>query len=490
MISKVLIANRGEIACRIIDACEKYGITSVAVFSEPDKNAKHTKSANESYFIGGSTAAESYLNIDKIIEVAKNNNCDAIHPGYGFLSENYDFNQRVRQTGLIFIGPKPESMKILGSKTASRELMIKYNIPVVPGFKSDTNNINEYINIAKEIGYPILIKAADGGGGKGMRVVHSEEMLAESILAAKRESLSAFGSEEIFLEKYIISPRHIEFQVAGDGFGNYVHLFERECSIQRRHQKIIEETPSVALNDELRNRMGETAIAVVKAASYDNIGTVEFLLDDDGNYYFLEVNARIQVEHPITEQTTGIDLVKLQFDIANGEKLPFVQSELSQKGHSIECRIYAEDSENNFMPSPGKILYYNEPDIKGARFDSGIVSGSLVPTYYDPILSKLIVTAETREEAIDLTIKVLKDYPILGVVNTIDFLIECLDNKEFRIGNTKTDFIEKNGIKIKHNSKNLDIALATADYFSTKEVTLPNNELEHIGHWEICSSKY
>ncbi len=490
LISKVLIANRGEIACRIIRACEKYGITSVAVFSDPDKDSKHKSLANEAYSIGGSTASESYLNIDKILQVAKESGCNAIHPGYGFLSENFEFNKRVREAGLIFIGPNPESMKILGSKTASRDLMIKNNIPVVPGFKSNTSNIDEYIDVAKKIGYPILIKAADGGGGKGMRIVHNEDNMAESILAAKRESLSAFGSEEIFLEKYIISPRHIEFQVAGDSFGNYIHLFERECSIQRRHQKIIEETPSVALDNELRNRMGETAISVVKAANYDNIGTVEFLLDDDKNFYFLEVNARIQVEHPITEETTGIDLVILQFDIANGEKLPFQQSELSQKKHSIECRIYAEDSENNFMPSPGQILFYNEPNIQGARFDSGITTNSLVPTFYDPILSKLIVAAETREEAINKTIEVLKNYPILGVVNTTGFLIECLAHVEFRNGNTKTDFIDKNDIKVKHDLGYLNQAIITVGHFATEKNDSLVTELENIGHWEICSSKY
>ncbi len=489
MISKVLIANRGEIACRIIKACKKYNLKSVAIYSEPDKDAKHKQLADESYSIGGNSAAESYLDINKVINAALETGANAVHPGYGFLSENPEFNRKVREAGLIFIGPNPESMKILGSKTASRELMIKNNIPVVPGFKSNSDDLNEYISVAKSIGYPILIKAADGGGGKGMRVVHNEEMLAESINAARRESLSAFGSEEIFLEKYIKSPRHIEFQVAGDKHGNYIHLFERECSIQRRHQKIIEETPSVALDSELRATMGKTAVEVVKAAGYDNIGTVEFLLDDDKNFYFLEVNARLQVEHPITEETTGVDLVKLQFDIANGMKLPYNQEDLKQSKHSIECRIYAEDSENNFMPSPGKITFYNEPNIVGARFDSGIISGSLVPIYYDPILSKLIVTDENREKAIEKMLEVLKNYPVLGVVNTIEFLIECLNHPEFKAGNTKTDFIEKNNIKVSKNPEFINLALATASYFE-KSQTKNVEQLENIGSWEICSAKY
>ena len=361
MISKILIANRSEIACRIIRTCKELGIKTVAVYSEVDEKSLHVQLADEAVFIGAPPANKSYLNQDLIIKTALSSGCDAIHPGYGFLSENPDFNRKVREAGLIFIGPSPESMNLLGSKVASRQTMLQAGIPVIPGMKGSSKEFSDFEEIAKEMDYPVLIKASAGGGGKGMRVVREPSKLKESVEAAMRESLSAFGSDEVYLEKYIEEPRHVEFQVAADQYGNAIHIFERECSIQRRHQKIIEETPSPVMDPDLRKKMGDTAVKVIKAANYDNVGTVEFLVDKDKNFYFLEVNARIQVEHPITEMVTGLDLVKLQINISNGEELPFNQEQLSQRGHAIECRIYAEDSDNQFMPSSGKILFLKEP---------------------------------------------------------------------------------------------------------------------------------
>ena len=388
MFKKIIIANRSEIACRVIRACKELNIKTVAIYSEADSKALHVQLADEAVCIGPPPANQSYLNMDAVIKAAFDTGCDAIHPGYGFLSEKHEFNQKVRDAGLTFIGSKPEPMRLLGSKVQSRIMMLQAGVPVIPGMKTSSKDIKDYEKTADEMGYPVLIKASDGGGGKGMRVVYKKEDLQPSLDAAMRESLSAFGSDVIFLEKYIESPRHIEFQVAADDYGNAVYLFERECSIQRRHQKIIEETPSTALTPELRKKMGETAVRVIQTSGYNNVGTVEFLLDKNNNFYFLEVNARIQVEHPITEMVTGVDLVKLQIGIASGEKMPFTQEELHQYGHAIECRIYAEDSDNNFMPSSGKILYLKEPKGPGVRYDSGIYQGVEVPIFYDPILAK------------------------------------------------------------------------------------------------------
>jgi len=446
-IKKVLIANRGEIACRIIQALRETNRISVVVYSEADLNALHVKMADYSVHIGDSIPKESYLNIDKIIKAAIENDCDAIHPGYGFLSENWLFCKRVTESGLIFIGPNYNAMKLLGSKTESRELMEKNNIPLVPGFKSNSNNYDEFLEQAKIIGFPILIKAAAGGGGKGMRIVRKEEDFKHSFEIAKRESLSAFGSDDVYIEKYIENPKHIEFQIAADKFGNIIHLNERECSIQRRHQKIIEESPSMSLDNSLRFKMGETAKKVCLFANYDNLGTVEFLLDKEKNFYFLEVNARIQVEHPITEETTGIDLVKLQLEISEGKKLPYNQEDIITQGHSIECRIYAEDGNNNFMPSSGKILFYKEPKGKGIRFDTGIYEGFEVPIYYDPILAKLIVKGFNREEARLKIIEALKNTVILGISNSIELIVKILESKEF-IENE----IFTNTLDLKYNS--------------------------------------
>lgn len=493
MISKVLIANRSEIACRIIRTCKEMGIKTVAVYSDVDKGALHTELADEAIFIGEAKASESYLNMDKIIKTALENDCDAIHPGYGFLSENSEFNKKVREAGLIFIGPKPEAMELLGSKVESRKTMIDAGVPVIPGMKGSSDNIADFEKEANIMGFPVLIKASAGGGGKGMRVVYQKSELKNAVESSKRESMSAFGSDEVFLEKYIESPRHIEFQVAGDKNGNYIHIFERECSIQRRHQKIIEETPSTALTPELREKMGKSAIEAVKAVNYDSIGTVEFLLDSTGNYYFLEVNARIQVEHPITEEVSGIDLVKLQIDIANGKEIPYSQNELSQRGHSIECRIYAEDAKKNFMPSSGKILYLKEPKGPGVRYDSGIKEGSDISVFYDPVMAKLICTGSDREQARIRMIEALKNNVIFGVENSIHFMIKVLESKEFIKGNTFTDFIDTNMSHYNQTiDKNLNIALAVASIQETKETEEHISNIKEltpwqtIGKWEIA----
>jgi acetyl-CoA carboxylase biotin carboxylase subunit len=498
LIKKILIANRSEIACRIIRACKEMNISTLAVYSEADSKALHVQLADEAVLIGPPQASLSYLNQEKLIEVAKEFACDAIHPGYGFLSENSEFNKKVRDAGLIFIGPNPEAMALLGSKVESRKTMISAGIPVVPGMKGSSENLSDFIKIASEIGYPVLIKASAGGGGKGMRVVSNESMLEESIKAAKRESLSAFGSDEVFIEKYIESPRHIEFQVVADNFGNTVHLFERECSIQRRHQKIIEETPSTALTPELREKMGQTAVNVIKAANYNNVGTVEFIVDKNLNFYFLEVNARIQVEHPITEEVTGIDLVKLQIKIAEGEALPFKQEDLQQNGHSIECRIYAEDSHNNFMPSAGKIHFVKEPSGSGVRYDSGIYSGCEVPIFYDPVLAKLIVWGKNREEARSRMILALKNNAIIGVHTSIEFMINILNHQNFISGETYTDFIDSHKeLLMEENQNNFNMAIALAGFLSENKNVTNDSNLRHsvkvqnpwltIGKWEIAN---
>lgn len=444
MIKKILIANRGEIAVRIIRACKELGIKTVAVYSEVDRKALHVQLADEAYLIGPPAPLESYLNMDKIIDVAKKTNSDAIHPGYGFLAENPSFDKRCEDEGIIFIGSNSKALALVGDKIESRRTMTKAKIPIIPGMKSKGENLDEFLTEAEKIGFPVLLKASAGGGGKGMRVIRSKDELKSSVEAGKREAKSAFGDDSVYLEKYMENPRHIEFQVVADHHGNVVHFFERECSIQRRHQKIVEETPSTALTPQLRAEMGGIATKVIKVSGYTNAGTVEFLLDKNGNYYFLEVNARIQVEHPITELTTGVDLVKTQIRIANGEKLPFKQDELSQRGHAIECRIYAEDPENDFLPSFGKILFVKEPQGPGIRNDSGLYSGLEVTMHYDPILAKLICWAESRDVARKKMICALSDYVILGIKTQIEFLKDVMEHPEFASGHTFTDFISKN----------------------------------------------
>lgn len=443
-IKKILIANRGEIAIRIMRTCRELDIETVAVYSEADRTSLHVRYAHEAYLIGKAPSSESYLNVEKIIEVAKNCNADAIHPGYGFLSENARFAERCNQEGIIFIGPSPEVIIGMGDKIMAREAMEKAGIPVVPGTKGKIESEEEALTVIREIGLPVMIKASAGGGGKGMRLVHNESQVVEAVRAARSEALAAFGDDSVYIEKYITSPHHIEFQILADQHGNAVHLFERECSIQRRHQKMIEETPSPLVTPELRNKMGESAVAAAKAVKYTGAGTIEFLVDEQLNYYFLEMNTRLQVEHPITERVTGIDLVKQQIKIAEGQKLSFEQKDLIQRGHSIECRIYAEDPDNNFMPSPGKIYKISEPLGLGVRTDGYVYEGYEIPIYYDPMISKLIVWGNDRDEAIRRMSRALYEYKITGVKTSIKYLERIMQNKNFIEGKYDTHFIEKN----------------------------------------------
>ena len=449
-INKILIANRGEIALRIIRTCREMGITTVAVYSEADRLSPHVLMADEAYPIGPPPAPESYLKGETIISVALQSHCDAIHPGYGFLSENDKFARQVKDAGLIFIGPEPETIRLMGNKTASRRTMSDAGVPVVPGTKESIESLQQAEEIVERIGgYPILIKAAAGGGGKGMRVVTSASEIARALKAAQSEALKAFGDDTVYIEKFVESPKHIEFQVIADTHGNVVHLWERDCSIQRRHQKVIEECPSPILTEEIRQKMGAVAVQAARACGYVNAGTVEFLVDKDGNFYFLEMNTRLQVEHPVTEMVMGLDLVQLQIRIAEGHPLPFTQEELHPRGHAIECRINAEDVFNNFVPSTGKILYLNHPEGPGIRVDSGIDTHSEISRYYDPLFAKLIVWATTREEAITRMRRALTEFQIDGVQTTIPFCLAVLHHPEFIAGSFTTKFVEEHWAQMK-----------------------------------------
>ncbi len=441
MFKKILVANRGEIARRIIYTCREMGVATIAVYSDVDRNAVHVLEADQAVHLGDAEPAASYLNIDKIIAAAKETGAEAIHPGYGFLAENADFAERCEQNSLIFIGPPAHVIRELGDKTVARQTMIRNGVPVIPGMTRPESDPEVIAREADSLGYPVLIKAAAGGGGKGMRVVQTHAEIREACLSAASEAASAFGNGSIYLEKYLARPRHIEFQILADRYGNVVHLLERECSIQRRHQKIIEETPSSAMTPELRERMGKAAVAAARASGYVNAGTVEFLLDSDGGFYFLEVNTRLQVEHPITEMVTGIDIVRRQLSIAAGEPLTLVQEQIQGRGHAIECRIYAEDPEQGFYPSPGKITCMKEPSGPGIRNDCGVYAGFQVPVEYDPILSKLIAHAENRNAATQRMIKALESYVILGIRTAIPFLIDVLRSEAFIAGETFTDFV-------------------------------------------------
>jgi len=444
LIKKILIANRGEIAIRIMRSCREMGIQTVAVFSDADRTAMHVRYANEAFYIGPSPSSESYLCIDKILEVARITGTDAIHPGYGFLSENASFSRRCREEGFQFIGPSPESIESMGDKISARKKMIQAGVPVVPGTTEKVTSEAEAIQIIREIGLPVMIKASAGGGGKGMRLVKRESQIESSLRAARSEARTAFGDDSVYIEKYIDSPHHIEFQVLADRYGNTVHLFERECSVQRRHQKVVEETPSPIMTPEVREKMGECAVAATKAAQYEGAGTIEFIVDDNLNFYFLEMNTRLQVEHPITERVVGVDLVKEQIRIAEGKKLPFKQSELKQSGHAIECRIYAEDTDNNFMPNPGMITHITEPHGLGVRCDGYVYQGYTIPIYYDSLISKLIVWGRTRDEALERMRRALYEYKITGIKTNIRFLERIVDTPDFRNGKYNTHFIEKN----------------------------------------------
>jgi len=443
MFRKILIANRGEIAVRVIKACREMGIGSVAVYSEADTASLHVRLADEAVPVGPPPAAESYLDMEKILEAARATGAEAIHPGYGFLSENAAFARLCEERGIVFIGPNSRALELVGDKVRARQTMEKAGIPTVPGMTSVSTSLEEIRAAARDLGFPVMVKASAGGGGKGMRIVSDEDGLVPALEAGMREAKSAFGDDSVYLEKYIEEPRHVEFQVLADNRGHTVHLFERECSIQRRHQKIVEETPSPALDPELRVRMGETAVQAMRAAGYNNAGTVEFLLDRDRRFYFLEVNARLQVEHPVTELTTGVDLVRQQILIASGAGLTLRQENLLQRGHAVECRIYAEDPRMNFLPSAGRIALLREPKGPGIRFDSGVYEGFEVPVYYDPILAKLIVWAEDREAACRRMSAALEDCVILGIHTTAGFLKDVVNHPEFRAGLATTSFIGK-----------------------------------------------
>jgi propionyl-CoA carboxylase alpha chain len=441
-IKKLLVANRGEISLRIMRTAREMGIATVAVFSEADRNSPHVKFADEAICLGPPPSSESYLLGNKIIQIAKDLGVDAIHPGYGFLSENESFAKAVAAAGLIFVGPSPEAIRIMGSKLAAKQAVSKYDIPLVPGTEEAISNIGEAKKRAVEIGYPILIKASAGGGGKGMRIVDNETEFEEQMQRAASEAKSAFGDEAVFIEKFITSPRHIEIQILGDQHGNVVHLFERECSIQRRHQKVIEEAPSAVVSEEMRKAMGDAAVGVAKACNYYGAGTVEFIVDDQLNFYFLEMNTRLQVEHPVTEMITGKDLVCEQLKIAAGHPLDFSQEDLKIHGHAVEVRVYAEDPKNNFLPDIGTLVTYQRPQGPGIRVDDGFEEGMTIPIYYDPMIAKLITHAADRNSAIDRMIHAIDDYKISGIQTTLGFCRFALNHHAFRSGNFNTKFVE------------------------------------------------
>src|SRR6204780_2294420 len=443
MFKKILIANRGEIAVRVLRACHEMGIAAAVVYSEVDRAALHVRKADEAYPIGPAAASASYLNISKILDVAQRSGADAIHPGYGFLSENAMFAQACRDAGVKFIGPTAAAMAAMGSKTRPRKAMEKAGVPFVPGTSRGVASFEEAEQVAARIGYPVMLKAAAGGGGKGMRLVHAVDQLKSSLEAARSEAERSFGDSEVYIEKAIINPRHIEMQVLADEHGNTVYLGERECSLQRRHQKVLEEAPSPIVDPDMRRRMGEVAVRVARAANYTNAGTVEFLVDQDKNFYFLEMNTRLQVEHPVTELITGLDLVLLQIRIAAGENLPFKQEDIRLRGHAMECRIYAEDPDNNYFPSPGKITLLLAPSGPGIRRDSGMYEGWNVPIDYDPLLAKLIAYGTDRDQAISRLTRALSEYFVGGIKTNISLFRRILRDADFRAAKLDTGFLDR-----------------------------------------------
>lgn len=478
---KILVANRGEIAFRIMKSAKKMGMKTVAVYSTADREAPHVKFADEAVWIGESPSNQSYLLGDKIIEVCKELNVDAIHPGYGFLSENADFAEKVEKNGIIFIGPKSKAIRLMGNKLEAKEAVKRYDIPMVPGLDEAITDVTKAIQIAKEIGFPIIIKAAAGGGGKGMRIVEKEEDIEEQMQRAISEATSAFGDGSVFIEKFVTSPRHIEIQIMADRHGNTISLFERECSIQRRHQKVIEEAPSSFLTPEIRKAMGEAAVRVAQACDYVGAGTVEFLLDEHKNFYFLEMNTRLQVEHPVTELITGLDLVELQIRVARGETLPFKQEDLKINGWAMELRVYAEDPLDNFLPSIGNLEVYKVPKGDGIRVDNGIDEGMDVPIYYDPMLAKLITHGKTREEAIYIMLKAITKYKVKGIQTTLSFGKYVFEHEAFTSGNFDTNFVKNfyNPEIIKNQTqKEAEIAalMALKHYLEEKNIVrIPNS---------------
>jgi len=444
MLSKILIANRGEVALRIIRACREMGISTVAVYSAADKESLHTKMADEAICIGPAPSSQSYLNMPNIISAAVTSGADGVHPGYGFLAENAAFARAVTDSGLTFIGPSPDAIERMGDKARARSTMMEAGVPCVPGSDGAVDTVEEALVFANEVGFPVVIKASAGGGGKGMRVADSEDVLAANFTAAKTEAAAAFGNDVVYLEKYLQRPRHVEFQVLADTHGNAVHLYERDCSIQRRHQKLIEEAPSPALTPEIRKAMGEAALKAVRAVDYVNAGTVEFLLDVDGGFYFMEMNTRVQVEHPVTEQVTGVDIIKEQIMIASGEPMKHRdQDSVELRGHAIEFRTNAEDPAHDFRPHPGTVSVFNPPGGFGVRVDSHLYSGYTVPPFYDSLLAKLIVWGETREEAVARGRRALDEFIVVGIPTTIPFHQDVLDTEAFISADVYTDFIER-----------------------------------------------
>lgn len=482
MIRKILIANRGEIAIRVMRACYEMGIRSVAVFSEADRTSRHVLYANEAECIGAAPSNESYLCIEKIIEVAKKHKVDAIHPGYGFLSENAEFARRCEEEGIIFIGPRPQTMIDMGDKIQARRHMIVAGVPVVPGTQEQLNTPEEAIGVCKAIGFPVMIKASMGGGGKGMRLVHRVEDVVEMYNAAKSEAMAGFGDDTVYIEKFVEGPHHIEFQILADKHGNVIHLYDRECSVQRRNQKIVEESPSPFVDDELREKMGKAAVAAAKAVSYEGAGTIEFLVDRHKNFYFLEMNTRLQVEHPITEEVIGLDLVKQQIFIAEGRELSLKQEDIRQRGHAIECRICAEDTDNNFRPAPGVIQQLTEPHGPGIRIDSAVYAGYEIPMFYDPMIGKLIVWATTRQYAIERMRRALYEYKVTGLVTNIRYLRRIIDVPQFKEGNYDTSFIEVNQQRLrprpgfKNDSEDMAIIASYIDYLMNYEENTDNTQ--------------
>jgi acetyl-CoA carboxylase biotin carboxylase subunit len=500
-VTKVLVANRGEIAVRIIRACRELGIPTVAVFSEADRRSLHVQQANEAVCIGPPSPLESYLDGDAIIAAARATGADAVHPGYGFLAENEDFAERVEREGLVFVGPPSAAIRAMGSKIGSRALMKRAGVPIVPGSDTGSNDPRAVAEAARKIDGPVFIKASAGGGGKGLRLVTDRAQLEAAARAAIGEAKSAFGDDTVYVEKRLERPRHVEFQVLADAHGNVVHLFERECSIQRRHQKLLEETPSPALTPALRAKMGAAAVAAAKAVGYVNAGTIEFMLDAHGRFYFLEMNTRIQVEHPITECTTGIDLVQWQLRIARGEKLGFAQKDLAQRGHAIECRVYAEDETRHFMPSCGVIAYLYEPSGPGIRNDSGIYEGWEVTPYYDPILSKLVAFGEDRETARRRMLRALDEYVVHGVQTGIDLHKRILRHPKFIAGEVTTAFIDEHADELlvaagRHVADEVFIAAALVGELGVGAAARRSVEpagapspWQRIGRWEIGGTK-
>lgn len=439
---KVLVANRGEIARRVLRTLKKMDIKSVAVYSDADANSPHVLEADEAVYVGQSPSSDSYLQQDKIIQICLDLGVDAVHPGYGFLSENAGFARKLTAAGIKLIGPSPESMEVMGDKLSAKQAVKAFNVPLVPGVDEAISNVDAAKKIAAEVGYPILIKASAGGGGKGMRLVYNEAEFEEQMVLAQNEARSSFGDDAVFIEKFVDQPRHIEIQVFADQHGNVVYLFERECSVQRRHQKVVEEAPSAVLTPEIRKEMGEAAVAVCKACNYEGAGTVEFLIDGQLNFYFLEMNTRLQVEHPVTEEITGLDLVEWQIRVARGERLPKLQDELAINGHAIEVRVYAEDTLNGFTPDIGTLKRYRIPSGRHIRVDDAFEEGMEIPIYYDPMIAKLVVWGKTREEAIERCIAAIDNYQISGVKTTLDFGKFVLKHPAFRSGNFDTNFVK------------------------------------------------